>query len=115
MQQGNNDSLKSKTLIGEEDCQHDYEFLDAEPSDVGFDIFYKCKHCNHNAAVTQYTNEIGPAMFRLKPLIKEKYELITSKLVQKVSETTAATTTKIIRHFLAILPKPSTGYVANES
>jgi hypothetical protein len=109
MQQGNNDSLKSKTLIGEEDCQHDYEFLDAEPSDVGFDIFYKCKHCNHNAAVTQYTNEMGPTMFRLKPLIKEKYELITSKLVQKISETTATTTTKIICHFLAILPKPSTG------
>jgi hypothetical protein len=59
--------------------------------------------------------KMGPTMFRLKPLIKEKYELITSKLVQKVSETTATTTTKIIRHFLAILPKPSTGYVANES
>jgi hypothetical protein len=59
MQQGNNDSLKSKALIGEEDCQRDYEFLDAEPSDIGFDIFYKCKHCNHNAAVTPYTNENG--------------------------------------------------------
>lgn len=57
--------------------------------------------------------KMGPTMFRLKPLIKEKYESITSKLVQKVSETTA-TTTKIIRRFLAILPKPSTGLRCEE-